>query len=381
MGKRANGEGSVYRRKSDGRWVGSLSLPDGTRKVFYGKKQSEVIAKLDEAANDLRRGMLAVGSNTTLQEYLENWLENVHKPTIRLGTYLNYRKLLKNYLVPGLGKVKIHKLTPQQVQAFYSQKISAGLAPKTVNNIHGVLHKALNNAVKWNILPRNVCDAVTPPHIPRKEKNVLTKQQAHTLLEEVKAHRLEALLTLTITTGMREGKLLALHWQDINFEDCSLQVKRGVSYLKGYGYVESEPKTAKGRRMIKLPIFVVDVLIHHKTQQEKQRHEVGSSWIDKDLVFTNAQGYYFSASTLRKVFRRFLVSIGLPHMRFHDLRHSAATILLAMNVHPKVVQEILGHSQIAMTLDVYSHALPSMQEDVTKQWDSEFGKPAKKRKG
>jgi integrase len=379
MGKRANGEGSVYRRKSDGRWVGSLSLPDGTRKVFYGRKQSEVIAKLDEAANDLRRGMLAVGSNTTLQEYLENWLENVHKPTIRLSTYLNYRKLLKNYLVPGLGKVKIHRLTPQQVQGFYSQKMSQGLAPKTVNNIHGVLHKALDNAVKWNILPRNVCDAVTPPRIPRKEKNVLTKQQAHTLLEEVRAHRLEALLTLAITSGMREGELLALHWQDINFEDCSLQVKRAVSYLKGYGYVESEPKTAKGRRMIKLPVFVVGILIRHKAQQEEQRCQVGSAWIEKDLVFTNAQGYFYSASTLRKVFRRFLVSIGLPHMRFHDLRHSAATILLAMKVHPKVVQEILGHSQIAMTLDVYSHALPSMQEDVTKQWDSEFGKPAEKR--
>ena len=378
MAKRGNGEGSIYRRKSDGYWVGSLSLPDGNRKVFYGKKQSEVIAKLDEAANDLRRGMLAVGSNTTLQEYLENWLENVHKPTIRLSTYLNYRKLLKNYLVPGLGKVKIHRLTPQQVQGFYSQKMSEGLAPKTVNNIHGVLHKALDNAVKWKVLPRNVCDAVTPPRIPRKEKNVLTKQQAHTLLEEVRAHRLEALLTLAITTGMREGELLALHWQDINFEDCSLQVKRAVSYLKGYGYVESEPKTAKGRRMIKLPVFVVDILVRHKAQQEEQRREVGSTWIDKDLVFTNALGYYYSSSTLRKVFRRFLVSISLPHMRFHDLRHSAATILLAMKVHPKVVQEILEHSQITMTLDVYSQALPSMQEDVTKQWDSEFGKPAKK---
>ncbi len=379
MAKRGNGEGSIYRRKSDGYWVGSLSLPDGTRKVFYGKKQSEVIAKLDEAANDLRRGMLAVGPNVTLQEYLENWLENVHKPIVRLSTYLNYRKLLKNYIVPGLGKVKMHKLTPQQVQAFYSKKISDGLSPKTVNNIHGVLHKALDNAVKWNILPRNVCDAVTPPRIPRKEKNVLTKEQAHLLLQEVKAHRLEALLALAITTGMREGELLALRWQDISFEDRSLQVKRAVSYLKEYGYVESEPKTAKSRRTIKLPVFVIDILIRHRAQQEERQREVGSAWMSKDLVFTNAQGYYFSSSTMRKVFRRFLISIGLPHMRFHDLRHSAATILLTMKVHPKVVQEILGHSQIAMTLDVYSHALPSMQEDVTKQWDSEFGKPIKKR--
>jgi integrase len=306
MARRGNGEGSIYRRKSDGRWVGSLSLPDGTRKVFYGKKQSEVIAKLDEAANDLRRGMLAVGSTTTLQEYLENWLENVHKPSIRLSTYLNYRKLLHNYLVPGLGKVKLQKLTPQQVQIFYSRKMSDGLAPKTVNNIHGVLHKALDDAVKWNILSRKVCDAVTPPRIPRKEKNVLSKQQAHTLLEEVRTHRLEALLTLAITTGMREGELLALHWQDMNFEDCSLQVKRAVSYLKGYGYIESEPKTAKGRRMIKLSIFVVDILRRHKSQQDEQRRQIGSAWVEKDLVFTNAQGYFYSVSTFRKVFRRFL---------------------------------------------------------------------------
>jgi len=130
--------------------------------------------------------------------------------------------------------------------------------------------------------------------------------------------------------------------------------------------------------MIKLPVFVVTILTRHKTQQKEQRRELGSAWIDKDLVFTNAQGYYYSSSTLRKVFRRFLVSSSLPHMRFHDLRHSAATILLAMKVHPKLVQEILGHSQITMTLDVYSHALSSMQEDVTKQWNSEFGKPVKK---
>lgn len=379
MAKRGNGEGSIYRRKSDGRWVGSLSLPDGTRKVFYGKKQSEVIAKLDEAANDLRRGMLTVGENVTLQEYLENWLENIHKPVIRLSTYLNYRKLIKNYLVPGLGKVKVQKLTPQQVQAFYSKKIRDGLSPKTVNNVHVLLHKALDNAVKWNMLPRNVCDAVTPPRIPRKEKNVLTREQAHTLLKEVKAHRLEALLTLAVTTGMREGELLALRWQDIDLEHGSLQVKRAVTYLKEYGYVESEPKTAKSQRTIKLPVFVVSILLTHRLQQKEQKQEVGTTWIDKGLVFTNAQGYYLSPSTLLKMFKRFLVSIGLPSMRFHDLRHSAATILLAMNTHPKVVQEILGHSQIAMTLDVYSHALPSMQEDVIKQWDSEFGTPDKKK--
>src|SRR5207302_2996618 len=128
MGRRARGEGSVYRRRSDGLWVGTLSLPDGSRKPFYGKKQSEVLEKLNRAKSELSRGQLAVGSTSTLGEHLENWIENVHKPTIRLSTYLDYRKLINNYLVPGLGKVKLHKLTPQQVQAFYTKKVNEGLA-------------------------------------------------------------------------------------------------------------------------------------------------------------------------------------------------------------------------------------------------------------
>ncbi|GCE04222.1 tyrosine-type recombinase/integrase [Dictyobacter aurantiacus] len=377
--KRANGEGSIYQRKSDGKWVGSISTDDGKRKVFYGKTKAEVREKLNEAVYAQQRGMLSVGPNVALQEYLENWLENIHKPTIRLSTYLNYRKLLDNYLLPGLGKIKLQKLTPQQVQAFYSQKINEGLSPKTVNNVHGVLHKALDNAVKWNMLPRNICDAVTPPRIPRKELNYLTSDQARILLKEVKEHRLEALLTLAITTGMRRGELLALRWQDINFTDRSLQVRRAVSYLKNYGYVESEPKTARSRRTIMLPEFVISILQQHREHQQEQEALAGKVWVSKGLVFTNAWGDYYSPSTMLKVFKRFLESIDMPHMRFHDLRHSAATILLAMKVHPKIVQEILGHSQITTTMDIYSHAMPSLQDDATEQWEDKFGKKSKKK--
>ena len=187
-------------------------------------------------------------------------------------------------------------------------------------NFHGVLHKALDNAVKWNNLARNVCDAVTPPRVPRQELTFLTQDQAYTLLKEVKAHKLETLLTLAITTGMRRGELLALRWQDINFDQGTLQVKRAVSYHQVYGYVESEPKTARSRREIMLPTFVVDILGEHQKQQEEQRHAVGADWIDKNLVLTNATGDFYSPSTLVKAFRRFLVSIGLPHMRpVHDL--------------------------------------------------------------
>ena len=159
------------------------------------------------------------------------------------------------------------------MQAFYAKKLSDGLSPKTINNIHGLLHKALSNAVKWNILPRNVCDAVTPPRIPRKEKTVLTIEQAYTLLRQIKNHRMEALFTLAMVTGMRCGELLALRWQDIDLAKGSLQVKRTVNYMKGYGHVESEPKTVKSRRQIRLPLFVVEVLLRHRARQEEQRRE------------------------------------------------------------------------------------------------------------
>lgn len=376
MGRRGNNAGSVYRRKSNGRWEGFVTLADGTRKYFYGTTQKEVQAKVHEALYEQQRGMLATGPDTRLQEYLESWLEDTHKPLVRLTTYINYRKLVNNYLIPGLGRVHVQKLTPQQVQAFYSKKIREGLSPKTVHNIHGVLHKALDNAVRWNLVPRNICDAVTPPRIPHTEKTVLTPEQAHTLLEQVKTHRLEALFTLALTTGMRRGELLGLHWQDIDVEGCSVRVNRAVSYTQSHGFLETEPKTAKSRRTILLPVFVVEALVKHRAYQDTQRREAGNAWIERGLVFTNAEGNYLNESSLLKTFQRLLARCGLPRMRFHDLRHSAATILFSWGTHPKVVQEILGHSQIAMTLDVYSHMLPSMQEDVRKRWDTDFGMSA-----
>ncbi|HEY0754261.1 MAG TPA: site-specific integrase [Ktedonobacteraceae bacterium] len=376
MAKRGNNEGSIYQRKEDGRWVGSITLPDGKRRVFYGKKKSEVIDKIGEALHDLRRGMLPTSSNATLQEYIEQWLEEVHKDTIKLKTYTDYQGLLRNYIIPGLGTIKLQSLTPQQIQAFYAKKLREGFAPKTVKNIHVLLHKSLSDAVKWNVLSRNVCDAVTPPRLSRKEHTVLTPEQAHILIKQIKGHSFEALLTLALVTGMRCGELLALHWSDIDFTNCSLQVRRTVGHFKDLGYVESEPKTAKSRRQIKLPLFVVEALMKHKAQQDEQRNKKASEWIDRNLVFTGNEGNYISLTTLRKTFNNVLKQAGLPHMRFHDLRHSAATIMLSKGTHPKVVQEILGHSQVNITMDVYSHVLPSMQEDVTKRWDDDFGAPA-----
>ncbi len=276
---RGHGEGSIYQRK-DGRWVGEISLEDHSRKQFYGKTKKEVQEKLRQAINDQKQGTLVTAPQQTIQAYLEYWLEEVHKPTIRLSTYVKYRKIVTSYIVPALGHIWLHKLTPQQVQSFYRKKEKDGLSPKTINSIHGVLHKALDNAVRWNLVARNVCDVVSLPRVARPEIQPLTMEQARLLVQVVRGHRLEELIILALTTGMRRGELLGLKWQDIDLEKGTLQVRRTLDYYGKLGYVENEPKTAKGRRNIALSSFVVEKLKLYRIQQTEVQSQAGDAWED-----------------------------------------------------------------------------------------------------
>ena len=361
--QRGHGEGSIYQRK-DGRWAASITLEGRKRKTLYGKTRKEVQEQLKVALREQQQGTLVTGPQQTMKHYLEHWLEEVHRTAVRFTTYRGYRIFLDKHILPALGHVQVQKLTPQHVQAFYASKLKEGLSAKTVRNIHGLLHKALDNAVRWGLVPRNVCDAVSLPRKTRHEIQPLTRAQAQQLLEAARGHALEGLLTLAVTTGMRAGELLALRWQDIDFESRSLQIRRSMSFIPGKGYVEFEPKTAKGRRKIVLPSFVCEVLKQHRIRQMERRLKVGVRWQERNLVFCNIYGGFFDPAHLRQRFDKLLRGAGLPDVRFHDLRHSAATILLSMGVHPKVVQEILGHSQIDMTMDTYSHVLPSMQQEA-----------------
>jgi len=261
-------------------------------------------------------------------------------------------------------------LTPQQVQTFYNKKRSEGLSPKSISLIHGVLHNALDNAVKWSLVARNVCDLVSPPRVVKPEIQPLTIEQAQQLLKYARGHRLETLLTVAVTTGMRRGEILALRWADIDVQRGSLQVRRTVDFIAKHGYVETEPKTASGKRQIALPPFVVEMLKSHRIQQLEQRLKVGEAWQESDLVFTGLEGGYLNPRYLVKLFSRLLTEAGLPHIRFHDLRHSAATLLLSMGVEMKVIREILGHSNIGMTADVYSHVSLAMQKTAMDKWNT-----------
>ncbi|HYT37664.1 MAG TPA: site-specific integrase [Ktedonobacteraceae bacterium] len=230
--------------------------------------------------------------------------------------------------------------------------------------MHAVLHNALSHAVSINLVGRNVCDVVKRPRLVRHERHPLTVEQAQKLLRYVQGRSLEGLITVALATGMRRGELLGLRWQDVNFDTRGLQVQRTISRQRKRGIVESEPKTSRGRRNIILPPFAIDVLKQHRTRQLEARLKVGPAWEESNFVFCNGHGGFLEPSQLHMMFRSLLEDAGLPQIRFHDLRHSAATIMLSMGVHPKVVRELLGHSSISMTLDTYSHMLPSMQQEA-----------------
>jgi integrase len=370
--RRGHHEGSVYYVASRDRWIAEISIGPGKRKKFYYKTKQEAIKKKNEALRELERGELATGPRRKLGDYLEDWIENVHKDNIRVSTYVKYKKLIK-YIVADLGEVWLQKLTPEQVQRFYAKKRKDGLSSKTVHEIHGVLHLALKHAVRWNYISRNICDLLDSPRVVTRKGMPLTLEQAKRLLESIRGHRLEVVLMMAVVTGMRRGEILALRWSDVDLDRRVLRVLHTVDYIPKYGYVEGEPKTQAGKRTINLPEFFVDMLEQHRVKQSEQRHRAGGVWENRDLVFPDLTGGYLNPGYVLRMFKRILERAGLPHMHFHDLRHSAATILISMGINPKVIQELLGHSDISITLGVYGHLFPSMQQDVVDKWQDVFG--------
>ncbi len=369
MGKRGNGEGSIYFRTSDEKWVGSITLENRKRRVFYGKTRKEVQEKLKVALREQQQGTLVTAPRQTLAQFLTDWLENSQRQSVRPRTYERYEELVRLHIAPALGRYELQKLSAQHLQAFYAKKAEEGLSATTINHFHNVLHKALDTAVKWNLVARNVCDLVSPPRRKRYEVHPLTLEQVHKLLAVVEGHEMEALFRLALATGLRRGELMGLKWQDINLDAGTLQVRRILSRvpskMPGKGYVEAEPKTQKSRRSVVIAPFALEALKQHRERQREAEIKAGPLWQDHDFVFCTSIGTHLNPTRdMLDQLKVLLKKAGLPDIRFHDLRHSAATLLLSVGVHPKVVQEILGHSQISITMDVYSHVLPGMQQEA-----------------
>ncbi len=297
----------------------------------------------------------------TLGEYLDRWLKDV-LDTVRQSTYQGYEYAIRPHIKPALGRIKLKDLSPAHARWFYRDRLDSGLAPATVHKLHVVLHKALKAAVADGLVPRNVTAELKLPRITREEIDPLDAKGARRLLEAARGDRLEALYVLALNTGMRQGELLALKWEDIDLERSLVRVRRTLTH-SDKGFVLGEPKTKKSRRTIRLTAGSVQALRDHPTRQLEEMERVGSIYEPGGLMFATEAGTIINPSNLRnRSFKRLLKCAGLRPIRFHDLRHTCATLLLSKDVNPKIVSEMLGHSSVSITLDIYSHLLPDMQE-------------------
>jgi integrase len=364
--RRANGEGTIYRRK-DGRWCAQVSL-QGKRVTFYAKTQRECRDWIKSTLATIDRGGSYESMRITVEEYLERWL-TAAKTSIRIKTYRQYTQVVHQHIIPALGSIKLRDLRPEQIQSFYSVKIDEGASPSTVRVIHSVFHCALNKAVKWGLLGRNPASHVDKPKVNRKEMKTLTAEQVIRLLNFSQGSRYEALYHLAVTTGLRQGELLGLRWSDLDWGTGHLRVQRQLKRVPGQGLVLNEPKSASGRRLVVLGPATLDKLRDHKWRQWQERTSTGDRWQKNDLIFPSTTGTPMGPRNMVREFKELLKTTGLPDIRFHDLRHTAATLMLQEGVHPKVVQERLGHSQISITMDTYSHVLPAMQEEAAMRLD------------
>lgn len=373
MARRSRGEGSIFKRRSDDRWQANLTLPDGKRKSFYGATKRAAREKLDAARADLLHGLpVRSDERLTVAAYFPEYLA-AHRLEVRAQTTDTYESLLRTHVIPRIGALRLTKLTPGTLERLYADLMrpaadgGGGLAAASVAVVHAIVRSGLERAARHGLIARNIADLVAAPRVVRREMRPLTREQARALLavaQTVDGGRWEPLIALALHTGMRHGELLALRWEDLDLELAQLRVRRTLARVRGVGLVFNEPKTRSGRRRIALARPAVAALRAQRARLREERLAAGAAWTDLDLVFASPAGTPYAPDAVRRVLARLLRRAELPRIRFHDLRHTCATLLLQANVNPKVVSERLGHSSVARTLDVYSHVLPDMQEDA-----------------
>jgi integrase len=356
-------KGDRITKRKDGRYMARYTVhtADGPkRKVIYGRQYKDVERRLAEAMGDAARGLVYYDENVTVSEYLDRWINDAVRGTVRQRTFERYESIVRVHLKPSLGWVKLRALTPAHVRGLYSSKLDGGLAPRSVLHIHRTLSKALKQATDDGLIPRNAAAPVKPPHPRTEEIRPLDREQVRLLFETVQGDRLEALYIVAVTAGLRRGELQGLKWEDIDLDAGSFQVRRTFSEPKG-GYIFEAPKRASA------------ALREHRWRQLEERIERGPLWQDHGLVFTSSIGTPLLGGNLNRTFKATLHRAGLPEIRFHDLRHTCATLLLRQGVNPKFVQELLGHADIALTLNVYSHVLPDMGGAAAGAMDAALG--------
>ncbi|PYS81721.1 MAG: site-specific integrase [Acidobacteria bacterium] len=320
---------------------------------------------LNVALRDKDLGIFVEPVSITLKDYLKKWLEAAARPRVSRRTADGYAALLDRYITEPLGKLRLDRLQPLDVQKVYGEMQARGLSARVVRHTHSALHNALKQAVKWNMIARNPSDFVELPKVPHKERLVLSPDDALEFLNAADVMPQGLIFEFALLSGMRPEEYLALQWSDVDFERRTATVRRAlVRHKKSWSF--EEPKTARSRRTVSLPVPLLKKLAAHKRQQAEVRLKLGAAWHAHDLVFCGEAGTPHSIPNLTyRYFRPILTKAKLLRIRLYDLRHSCATLLLIAEENPKVVSERLGHSTIVLTLDTYSHVLPTMQQQAT----------------
>ena len=376
MSRRGQGEGSIKKR-TDGRWEARLELGyqggKRRRKYICGKTRQDVQRKLAQARRQLEDYGQIPGEQATVGGFLRDWLAHT-KNTVRASTYRDYEAICRLHITPHLGKVRLARLTAQDVQALLDRKSAEGLSPRRVQYIHAVLRRALNVGMRWGTVTRNPAKAASPPRVHKHGHKPLTVEEAGRFLEAARTDRLEALWTVALTCGLRQGETLGLRWPDFDAEEGTLRIRHSLQQVKGEGLVLSEVKSDRSYRTVQLPRFTAEALERHRVRQKEERLRAGSEWRGEDgYIFTTETGKPFWPDKLRRRFKKLLAQAEIPDRRFHDLRHSAATLLLAQGAPLRVIQDVLGHSGIGITADLYAGVVPQLREDAAAKMDDLLG--------
>jgi integrase len=380
--------GSI-RKRSNGSWTVIVDLgPDpqtGKRRQLWrsvkGPKR-EAEAELVRLLHDKDAGLDRPTGKLTVGAYLERWLADYVRVNLAPKTHASYTDAIHGHFTPALGALELTALRPTHIQGLYSRMLVSGrrdgrggLSARSVGRYHQILHAALHQAVRWQLLVRNPADAVEAPRAPRREIATVSAEQARRLMAAGDETTIGPFVRLALLTGMRRGELLGLRWSDVDLDGAKIHVQQTAQRIDGQGIVFRHPKTRLSRRAIALSPDAVIVLRSHRRRQAEARLLAGPAYVDHDLVFATGIGTPIEPSNLRRSWLAVTESAGLPGLRIHDLRHAHATIMLGQGVHPKIVSERLGHASVNITLDTYSHVLPGLQEAAAAQLDAVFAEP------
>jgi integrase len=380
-GYRANHEGGLSQRK-DGRWDASITVYtlDGPKRIRTTRRtRAEADRWLTEHKSKRNMGFAPDVGNITFGEYLERWLEDGVKGSVKNSTYLVHRTHVRRHLTPALGSVRLNRLRADHFQALYREKLKT-LSAQTVVGIHATARKALQQAIRWDLIPhgKNAAGNAKPPRPKKKEVESLSRKEARRLLEASRGHRLHAMYALALAGGIRHGELLALRWDDVTFRNdkAEIAVRRTVSRdipirEGGKSSAVGDTKTGKGR-VVHVGAGVAALLREHRKKQNEERLALGPAWQESGHVFTKTNGRVLSERESSRYFSLAKREAGMEHVHFHMLRHTAATMAGEGGAHPKTVADMLGHASVMQTLNTYSHVFKGAHETLADKLDEEL---------